>query len=92
METEMAKGKKSKSGGKTSAGLFANVSKKITNPIRSEYLLSSERILNQLVAYKAGKRVMLTIANPNKNETNKRFIRVPASTIWRDPKIPIYTV
>jgi hypothetical protein len=35
-----------------------------------------ERILNQLKHWSKGKRTMVTIANPNKNETNKRFIRV----------------
>jgi hypothetical protein len=45
------------------------------------------RVINQLKAFRAGKRVMVTIANPNKEETNKRFIRVEASSIWknRDP-------
>ena len=42
--------------------------------------------MNQLKAHLEGKRVMLTIENPNKNETNKRMIRVPASTIWRGGK------
>ena len=32
-------------------------------------------------------RVMVTIANPNKNQTNKRFIRVPASTAWNASKL-----
>ena len=35
-----------------------------------------ERTLNQLKQWAKGKRTMVTIANPNKNETNKRFIRV----------------
>ena len=26
---------------------------------------------------------MLTIPNPNKNETNKPMIRVPAHTVWK---------
>ena len=29
---------------------------------------------------------MVTIENPNKNETNKRFIKVPSTTLWKDPK------
>ena len=47
---------------------------------------TAAKIINQQAAYLAGKRVMITIPNPNKNETNKRFIRVCASTVWRDPK------
>jgi len=48
--------------------------------------------MNQLLAHKRGRRVVITMANPNKNETNKKFIRVPASTIWRDPKQASYGV
>ena len=46
----------------------------------------SDRIMNQLKAYLQGKQVMLTIANPNKNETNKPFIKVPAHEVWRGGK------
>jgi len=46
----------------------------------------SDRIMNQLKAHLQGKRVMLTIANPNKNETNKPFIKVPAHEVWRGGK------
>jgi len=35
-----------------------------------------ERVLNQLKHWSKGKRTMVTIPNPNKNETNKRFIKV----------------
>ena len=42
-----------------------------------------DRIANQLKAFREGKKVMVTIENPNKNETNKRFIRVPASQVWK---------
>ena len=41
------------------------------------------RLINQLSAFRKGKRVMLTIPNPNSNETNKPFIRVPANEVWR---------
>ena len=37
----------------------------------------------QLIAFKKGKNVVLTIPNPNTNETNKRFIKVPAKEVWR---------
>lgn len=75
---------KTKSAGKVSAGLHSNVSRKLVNALRADYLASSERIMNQLKAYRKGKRVMLTIANPDKEAKNKAFIRVPASTVWRD--------
>jgi hypothetical protein len=82
----MAKGKSSGKTSYTSAGIHSNVSKKTTNALRSEYMRSGDRVLNQLAAFRAGKRVMVTIENPNKEETSKRFIRVEASTIWK--KLP----
>lgn len=80
----MAKGKKSSGKTYTSSGLYRSVSRKMTNALRSEYLASSNRVANQLRAFRAGKRVMVTIENPNKEERNKRFIRVEASTIWKN--------
>ena len=47
---------------------------------------ASQRITNQLKAFLKGKRVMLTIENPNKNETNRRMIRVPANEVWKHSK------
>jgi len=88
----MAKGKTSKGTGKRSAGIHSTVNKKLLNAVRSEYLKSAERVMNQLAAHKRGKRVIVTIENPNKTETNKRFIKVPASTIWRDPKVQGFAV
>lgn len=79
----MAKKKGGKSSGKVSAGIHSNVSKATRRAIRKDYLASGERIINQLAAFRKGKNVMVTIENPNKNETNKRFIRVPGSQIWK---------
>lgn len=78
----MAK-KGGKSKGNVSAGIHSNVSKSIRRAMRADYLASGDRILNQRAAFDAGKNVMVTIPNPNENETNKRFIRVPAKTIWK---------
>jgi hypothetical protein len=82
----MAKGKSSKSSGVMSAGVHSCVSRSIVKAQRRDYMASSARLMNQLSAHKSGLRVMLTLENPNKNETNKKFIRVPASTVWRDSK------
>jgi hypothetical protein len=79
----MAKGKKSTGKTYISNGERRNVSKAITKAIRRDYLNSGERIMNQLLAYHANKKVMVTIENPNKNETNKRFIRVPANQYFK---------
>lgn len=78
----MAK-KGGKSKGKVSAGINSNVSKAVSKAMRREYLQSGDRVLNQLAAFRKGRNVMLTIPNPNQNETNKRFIRVPASQVWK---------
>jgi hypothetical protein len=45
-----------------------------------------KRLINQHNAWRMGKNVVLTIANPNPNETNKRFIKVNARDHWGDPK------
>lgn len=74
----MAK-KGGKSKGFISKGIHSNVSRKITNAVRSDYLQSGERILNQMAALRKGKDVVMTIANPNKEQTNKKFIKVRIS-------------
>jgi hypothetical protein len=33
-------------------------------------------------AFKKGRKVWLTISNPNTKETNKKFIKVNASEFW----------
>ena len=38
-----------------------------------------QRLLNQMDALEKGKDVVFTMPNPNKNETNKPFIRVKVS-------------
>lgn len=81
----MAK-KGGKSKGFISQGIHSNVSRSVTNALRREYMASSERIMNQLAAWKKNKNVVLTIENPNKNETHKRFIRVRAHDVWGSPK------
>lgn len=46
----------------------------------------AQRLLNQKAAWIRGRRVMLTLENPNKAETAKRFIRVDGFTHWGNPK------
>jgi ribosomal protein L21E len=79
----MAKKKGGKSKGQVSAGIHSNVSSTLRRAMRKDYLASGDRIINQLAAFRKGKNVMVTIENPNKNETNKRFIRVPGSQVWK---------
>jgi hypothetical protein len=47
--------------------------------MRRQYMESGQRVLNQINALKKGKDVVMTIANPNREETNKRFIKVRVS-------------
>jgi hypothetical protein len=81
----MAK-KGGKSKGFISQGIHSNVSKKVSNSMRRDYMASGERVLNQLAAWKKNKNVVVTIENPNKNETNKKYIRVNARDIWNSAK------
>ena len=76
-------GKKKSRAHQVSKGERNSVARNIVKARRRDYMQSSERMTNQLAAFLKGKNVMLTIPNPNKNETNKRFIRVPAAEQWR---------
>ena len=78
-------GKKRHSTGYTSKGERRNVSKATTKAVRREYLQNGNVLFNKFDAWKKGKNVMITMPNPNKNETNKRFIRVKASHVWGNP-------
>ena len=64
----------------TSKGERPNVSRRWLKLTRKD---SDERTYNKWDAFMKGKNVVLTIKNPNKNETNKPFIRVPAKEQWR---------
>ena len=68
-------GKKTSRAKYTSKGKRASVSKETLKAVRAERS-ELDKILNKLKVWSTGKKVMVTIPNPNKNETNKRFIRV----------------
>jgi len=76
-------GKKKSRSTQTSKGERRSLARDIVKATRRDYMQSSERGQNQLSAFLRGKNVVLTIPNPNKNETNKRMIRVPAADVWR---------
>ena len=44
---------------------------------------ASRRLMNQFDAFLKGKNVVLTIENPDKSETNRPYIKVPAHTVWK---------
>tara|TARA_B100000035_G_scaffold162885_1_gene138729 strand:- start:947 stop:1186 length:240 start_codon:yes stop_codon:yes gene_type:complete len=77
-------GKKKSRAKQVSKGIVGNPMK--TRLRHGDEGYASQRITNQLTAFLKGKRVMLTIPNPNKNETNKPYIRVPANEVWRTSK------
>ena len=75
-------GKKKSRTSQTSKGVVGNAFKSSTKELKKEYKNSLLRDNNQLKAFYKGKRVMLTVPNPNTNETNKPFIKVNARDIW----------
>ena len=66
----------------TSKGERPTVSRRWKKLMRKD-VMQTDRTYNQWDAFIKGKNVVLTIPNPNKNETHKRFIRVPAKEYWR---------
>ena len=79
-----------KSSGKTyiSKGQRSNVNSSVTKANRLEYRKNFlARMLNQLNAWKKGKKVVLMIENNTAAEKRKKpFVKVEASKIWGDPR------
>ena len=71
-------GKKRSRASQTSKGEMRNVVNGLSDD-RTEL----QRVNDKMRAHLKGKNVMLTIENPNKSETKKPFIRVPAKEQWR---------
>lgn len=46
----------------------------------------SQKIINQQTAWLKGQNPWITIKNPNKEQTDKRFIRVKSNVLWGSPK------
>lgn len=76
-----------KSSGKTyvSKGIHSNVTSSTLSAIRKERH-SSEKLINIQNAWLKGQNPWVTIDNPSKEQTNKRFIRVRANELWGHPK------
>lgn len=70
----MAK-KGGKSKGNVSAGIHKNVSNSTRRLMRAGKS-AGDKLIDKQKAWLKGKNPWLTIENPNKNETNKPFIRV----------------
>ena len=61
---------------------MSRVNKKLANSIKRQRT-PLERELLKMDAWAKGKKVFLTIENPNARETKKPFIRVPAEQVWK---------
>ena len=75
-------GKKKSRTSQTSTGTVGRSNQYASKSKRREYRGTAEHSSNQLAAFYRGRNVVLTVENPNKNETNKRFIRVNARDVW----------
>ena len=74
-------GNKPKRKGVVSKGERVCVDKKVRNAMRKT-VHPLDVMIRKFDAYMAGKKAYVTMENPNKTETNKRFIRVPAEHYW----------
>ena len=72
----MAKRKRSRSS-RTSGG-GSNYDTNLRKEHRREWNESIDRFIAQVQAFNLGKKAKNTIPNPNKKETNKKYIRVDA--------------
>lgn len=69
----------------TSKGEHRNVSKSTLRLMR-QGKSDADKMLDKQDAWLKGRNPWITIENPNKSETNKRFIRVKANDLWGSPK------
>ena len=76
-------GKKRTRSGHVSKGVHSQKKTFAQKACRREYKNTIARLHNQYIAFTRGKNVVLTMENPNKNQTNKRFIRVNARDVWK---------
>lgn len=85
----MAKGKRGSGKNYVSKGERDSVAKSTRKAVRREYLANGPRLINQVIAWRAGKHVMLTVPNPDKKNTKERMIRIPAIDHWGYPRQPM---
>lgn len=87
-EKESIMGKKRSRATQTSKGLNHQNPNRLGNRLskqsRLEYAGTVEHGQNQRNAWRKGKQVMLTIANPDGANTREPFIRVNANEVWGD--------
>jgi hypothetical protein len=79
-------GKKRQRATQTSKGVHCQKRTAEQKAQRREYKGSVAEGANKMTAHKAFKRVMITIPNPDANNTRERFIRVPSTQVWGSAK------
>lgn len=78
-------GKKKTRGKYTSKGIHSKTSSGIHQAIRAERTwLDKLEFIEK--AWKAGLNPWITVENPTKSETNRKFIRVKTNEWWGSPK------
>lgn len=84
----MARGKRSKGKNYISKGQRPNVTRSLVKAGRREYTAVDNfaSLLNKQKAWRAGKNVVLTVANPDKKNTKERFIKISANDYWGYPR------
>ena len=75
-------GKKKSRASQTSKGIGSNVGSWVRKATKRD-VSTLTKLRRKQEAFNKGKKVMITIHNPNKSETNKPFIRVEAKEVWR---------
>jgi len=76
-------GKKRQRAKQVSKGIHHQKPNRWVKMARREWNGSDAQHAAKLQAFMAGKNVMLTVPNPDKNNTKERFIRVNAKEVWR---------
>lgn len=77
--------------GGPSKGIHSNVARNTLRDMRQSYTGTMAQLANKAKAWREGKRVMITIPNPEIKDasgSNRPFIRVEARTVWGDPNPP----
>lgn len=77
-----------KSSGKTyvSKGQHSTVANSTRAAMRASARARGEKTLNIQAAWLAGKNPWVTMENPNKEQTDRLFIRVKSNDLWGHPK------
>jgi hypothetical protein len=73
-------------GSKASGKHYTSKGERISS-IKTSSKELSNKVENIQSAYWKGQNPWVTIDNPNREETNKRKIRVKANVLWGDPKV-----